>query len=97
VSTRPGRLAGVQQVIEEFALAYRLSDREREVIRLAASGLCTKEIGVRLGCATATVHTYWTRIYNKLSCRSREQVLAQLLAFVADHAPSSPHPPPGTS
>lgn len=87
-----GRLAGMEEVIDAFGESFRLSDRECEVIRLAAAGLCTKEIGGRLGCATATVHTYWKRIYGKLSCWSREQALAQVLAFVAGHARTPPCP-----
>jgi DNA-binding CsgD family transcriptional regulator len=67
-------------LVRRFALTHRLSQREREVIDLAATGLATKEIAARLGCSQQTVAVYWSRIYRKLDCHSHAEVMARLLA-----------------
>jgi DNA-binding CsgD family transcriptional regulator len=54
-----------------------LSDREKEVLSLAADGLTDKEIALRLSIATKTVRTYWDRMRQKLSATSRTQVIAK--------------------
>lgn len=56
-----------------------LSDREREVLFLAAEGLTDKEIAARLEIRTKTVRTYWDRIRAKLGAASRTQALALAL------------------
>jgi len=43
-----------------------LSEREREVVRLVARGLLSKEIGTRLGLSTRTVEKHRARILAKL-------------------------------
>jgi DNA-binding NarL/FixJ family response regulator len=43
-----------------------LSEREREVLRLLAEGLRTKEIAVALGISPKTVETYRSRLMQKL-------------------------------
>lgn len=48
---------------EKFSL---LSDREKEVIKLAAQGLLSQEIGERLSISTRTVHTHRLNAYKKL-------------------------------
>jgi DNA-binding CsgD family transcriptional regulator len=67
-------------LVRRFAARYRLSQREQEVVDLAATGLATKEIGAELGCSQQTVAVYWSRIYRKLDCRSHGEVMARLLA-----------------
>ena len=47
-----------------------LSAREREVARLVAEGLTSKEIGDELGCAVKTVETHRKQIMDKLGLRS---------------------------
>lgn len=56
-----------------------LSDREREVLYLAADGLTDKEIAARLAIGPKTVRTYWDRIRSKLGAASRTQALALAL------------------
>lgn len=56
-----------------------LSEREREVLFLAADGLTDKEIAVRLAIREKTVRTYWDRIRAKLNASSRTQALAVAL------------------
>jgi HD-GYP domain-containing protein (c-di-GMP phosphodiesterase class II) len=49
----------------------RLTDREREVLRLIARGLTNKEIGNALDISARTVQQHATNIYDKLGFRSR--------------------------
>lgn len=58
---------------------FRLSDREREVLFLAAEGLTDKEIASRLNIGPKTVRTYWDRMRHKLNAASRTQALATAL------------------
>ncbi len=61
-----------------------LSEREREVLFLAADGLTDKEIAVRLQIGTKTVRTYWDRMRAKLGAASRTQCLALALRTAFD-------------
>jgi DNA-binding NarL/FixJ family response regulator len=49
----------------------RLTEREREVLNVAAEGLTAKEIGARLGVRERTVTTHLARIYGKLGVGTR--------------------------
>jgi len=48
-----------------------LSQREREVLRLAARGASNKEIAASLGISSRTVQSHTIRIYDKLGVRTR--------------------------
>jgi two-component system response regulator DevR len=48
-----------------------LTEREREVISVAAQGLTARQIGDRLGVRERTVTTHLGRIYRKLGCSTR--------------------------
>ncbi|MGV3619050.1 MAG: PAS domain S-box protein [Fimbriimonas sp.] len=61
-----------------------LSDRERDVLFLAADGLTDKEIAQRLGIGAKTVRTYWDRVRSKLGASSRTQALAMALRSAYD-------------
>jgi DNA-binding CsgD family transcriptional regulator len=61
--------------------AAELSQRERQVLELVATGLSNQAIGQRLGLAEKTVKHYMTNILTKLQVRSR--VEAALLAHRA--------------
>ena len=65
------------------ATVYRstdlLSEREFEVLRLAARGLVNKEIARRLGLSTRTVHSHLANIFMKMHVGSRTE--AVLLAL----------------
>ena len=52
-------------------VANLLSEREREILLLAADGLTAKQIGVTLGLSDRTVTTHFGRIYSKLGVNSR--------------------------
>lgn len=48
-----------------------LSEREVEILRLAAQSLVSSEIAATLGLAESTVKWYWKRIFEKLGVRKR--------------------------
>ncbi len=56
-----------------------LSDREKQLIELAAQGYTDTAIGHQLGISEATVSTYWGRIRVKLGPFSRTELVAQVL------------------
>ncbi len=73
--------AGIQEVVRN-ALAQRLpenlhpalhdlTDREKDVLRLIASGLSNKAIGNQLNIAEGTVKVHVKRVLSKLGLRSR--------------------------
>jgi DNA-binding NarL/FixJ family response regulator len=84
-----------RQLIAEFAsrgeppavpLLDPLTDREREVVALVASGLSNDEIAQRLFLSTATVKTHVSRAMSKLGARDR----AQLVVFAYESGLARP-------
>jgi DNA-binding NarL/FixJ family response regulator len=68
----PGSIAQIAQGIERRRdLDVRLTEREREVLLVAAEGLTAREIASRLGVRERTVTTHLARIYGKLGVGSR--------------------------
>ena len=53
----------------------KLSEREREILRLVASGYTSCEIGKRLGISDQTVNTHIKNTYRKLQVRTRAQAV----------------------
>lgn len=53
----------------------RLSQREKEVLRMVASGYTSAEIGTRLLISSLTVNTHIKNIYRKLQVRTRAQAV----------------------
>lgn len=53
----------------------KLSDREREVLRMISSGMTSVEIGMMLGISHLTVNTHVKNIYSKLQVRNRAQAV----------------------
>jgi DNA-binding CsgD family transcriptional regulator len=66
-----------------------LTDREREVVELAARGLTNREIADRLFVSVRTVNTHLYRSYAKLGVNDRSQ-LAPLLFPPDDRALPTP-------
>lgn len=58
-----------------FSQEESLSTREREVLRMVASGLTSTEIGNRLMISSMTVNTHIKNIYRKLQVKTRAQAV----------------------
>lgn len=57
-----------------------ITNREREVLLLAAQGLTDKEIAERLGITRGTVSTHWTRMRDRTGTINRAQVVARAMS-----------------
>ncbi|WP_338799048.1 response regulator transcription factor [Acidovorax sp. DW039] len=55
--------------------ADKLSAREKEILRMVASGYTSTEIGARLFISAMTVNTHLRNIYRKLQVRTRAQAV----------------------
>ncbi len=56
---------------------YVLSQRERNIVKCIEQGLTYKEISIRLGISSHTVHTHIKNIYEKLQAKDREDALVK--------------------
>lgn len=65
----------------ESLLAARLSPREKDVARLAASGLANKQIADRLGISSATVKAHLGHVFEKLAVSGRAALAALIHGF----------------
>lgn len=75
-----GRLVGLFLGPRRAQLAPPvLSEREREVLQLAADGLGAPEIAKRLVLSPATVRTHFQRIYERLGVNDRPAAVARAL------------------
>ncbi len=62
----------------------RLTDRERDVLRLLLEGLANKEIGGRLGISEGAVKTALQQLFDKFSVRTRSQLVRIALERLRD-------------
>jgi DNA-binding NarL/FixJ family response regulator len=74
-------------------LEQRLSSRERDVFRQAATGLSNKELASHLAISEATVKVHLTRIFRKLGVRGRAELAAAYHGMIppATEQASRPH------
>lgn len=77
-----GRPAEIAPLI---VAAYGLSERERQVTRLAVLGLSTEEIGNRLDVSPLTVQDHLKAIFRKVGVHSRKELVARI--FVDQYEP----------
>jgi DNA-binding CsgD family transcriptional regulator len=70
----------VATVVTSVTVEFHLSPRETQVLFAAAVGQSTKETAADLGISHKTVEYFWSRIFNKLHCRSQMEVMAILLS-----------------
>jgi len=65
-----------------------VTQREIQIIELAAEGLPNGEIGTALGLAESSVKWYWQRIFFKLEVRKRSQAIrrARYMGLLGKHA-----------
>ena len=68
-----------QDTAEGRAPTGELSEREAQVLRLIAWGYSNKEIGWKLNISAKTVDTYKLRLMEKLSLRSRTDIVRYAL------------------
>lgn len=73
---------------EDAARLRRLTERERDILRLIAHGMSNAEIGQMLSLSEATVKTHVGRVLAKLGCRDRVQ--AVVFAFHTGFIPRHP-------
>lgn len=71
----PG-LAGILASSDAAARASKLTQREREVLRLLADGLANEEIGTELSISPETVRTHVRKAMAKLDADTRTQAVA---------------------
>jgi DNA-binding NarL/FixJ family response regulator len=95
VATRMENLAGSSAARPAGeVLEQRLSTRERDVFRQAATGLSNKELAGRLAISEATVKAHLTKIFHKLGLRGRAELAA---AYFGITPPLQRTPRRGTS
>lgn len=56
-----------------------LSDKRREVLRLAAKGLSNKEISALMGISERTVKDHWASIFERLGASNRTEAVSQAM------------------
>ena len=61
----------VEGIERRREVEVKLTDREREVLVVAAEGLTARQIATRLGVRERTITTHLARIYGKLGVGSR--------------------------
>lgn len=72
VGPRDEWIASIAEGVEKQKEAQKiLTEREREVLTIAAEGVTAREIGERLGLRERTITTHLARIYGKLGVNSR--------------------------
>jgi DNA-binding NarL/FixJ family response regulator len=75
------RLTAAQPSMPESMLAVKLTERERDVLALAARGLTNKAIGFQLSISDRTVQGHLANIYEKLGAASRTEAVTRATAL----------------
>lgn len=61
--------------MEAAGIERPLTQREAEILKLAASGLTHKEIAYQLGISAKTVRNHMANLYEKLNIHARAQAV----------------------
>lgn len=69
-------LARLRRLWEKSVRSDCLTAREREIVRLVATGLTNREIAEQLVISTGTVRTHLARVYEKLGVHTRTAAVA---------------------
>ena len=69
----------IERIMDRSAGGETPSEREREVLQLAAKGLTNKQIGATLGISDRTVQNHLASIYEKMSVASRTEAVTVAL------------------
>ena len=77
--------APVHEVAPLVALAYGLSEREREITRLCLQGLPTKQMARALAVSPYTIQDHLKSIFEKTGVRSRSELVGQV--FLEHYVP----------
>lgn len=77
--------AAPHEVAPLVALAYRLTDRECQVVRLCMEGRSTKQIAGALHVSPYTVQDHLKSVFDKTGVRSRNELVGQI--FLEHYAP----------
>jgi DNA-binding NarL/FixJ family response regulator len=80
---------------DERSRFEKLTDRERDVLRLIAEGYTAPEIGEKLNISPKTVDTYKQRINEKLGLTHRADYVKFALKLGLLHTDTAPMPPSG--
>ncbi len=91
ISARIDHLSGFATRSVDRSLEKRLSTREREVFRQAATGLGNKQLARRLEISEATVKVHLTHIFQKLGVRGRAELAAAYHGIISSQ-PNSQRP-----
>lgn len=78
-------------VTSEMRRSVELTPRQRDVIRLVASGATDKEIGRALGISTATAQKHVTNLLRRLGAPNRAAAVAQLAVVDFWNGAVAPH------
>ncbi|MFQ5582286.1 MAG: response regulator [Mariprofundaceae bacterium] len=57
----------------------RLTDREKDILRLFAKGFTFKETAMHLGCKPSTIQSYAKQLYRKLGVHSRSEAVFEAI------------------
>jgi DNA-binding CsgD family transcriptional regulator len=72
----------LEERLRSVGTAWKLTERQSEVLHGIASGESNKTIAERLGCAEATVESHATAIFRKARVAGRTALVAKLLGRV---------------
>ncbi|MEJ5284355.1 MAG: substrate-binding domain-containing protein [Brevinematia bacterium] len=64
--------------IEMISMKYKLTEKEKQILKMLIKGLPNKEIAEKLFISENTVKNYTNKIYNKLEVKNRKELLSKI-------------------